>query len=197
MADLYNSESEDIPLDQRLKLSIKWLSIDTPCTFPNEAGALLQIGMFVGDVSLLSDALYTRKENCGLPLLPGYFAGEDDDCRLLTDLGELLDTGKRLDFEDVSEPLFRLIIASDLFDPDIPNEPDTVLFEVMVIVQRGGLWHGEAMGETGPAVKLAATQETLRRFFYDLLAEALDPAVCKPEAREILERRFAGVLAHE
>ncbi|WP_113154405.1 hypothetical protein [Nitratireductor sp. OM-1] len=196
MADLIDAANDELPLDRRLKLSIKWNSIQVPVTFPGEAYAKFQIGFFLGSAPLFSEAVYGESEaRASGTLLPGYFRGWDEDCNFLTSLRTFLETGEAVDFEDVCEPVFRLIIADDAFDLGRKAAPTDNYFDVLAIMHNGGGWHDWTLGETGPAMKLAATRETLRRFLVDLLKEADDPAVCEPQARQILRERFSGICA--
>ncbi|EKF39989.1 hypothetical protein NA8A_23187 [Nitratireductor indicus C115] len=196
MADLIDAANCELPLDRRLKLSIKWSSIEVPTTFPGEAYARLQIGFFLGDAPLFSEAVYGEaKAPASGYRLPGYFYGEDEDCNLLTSLKTFLETGEAVDFQDVCEPLFRLIIAKDAFDPDRKADPTDDYFDVLAIMYNGGAWHDRTMEETGPALRINANRETLRHLLFDLLAEADDPAVCEPQARQILKGRFANIYS--
>lgn len=111
MADLMDAANDGLPLDRRLKLSIKWRSIEVPLTFPGEAYAQPQIGFFLGNAPLFSDAVYGEPEaRAGGTLLPGYFRGWDEDCNFLTSLRTFLETGEAVDFEDVCEPQARQIL---------------------------------------------------------------------------------------
>lgn len=195
MADLTDASSDELPPERRLRLSIKWRSIKAPSYLPGETFAQFGIGFFLGDAPLYADAVYgdaQDREKQGLQ--PGYFIGYDTDCELLTGLKKLVDGGERLDFEDETEPLFRLIIAPDIFDPGYSASADTDYFNVLGVIYWGGAWHGQALPEQGPAIKLSATREALRQFLRDLVSEAFEPGICEPEACLIMKKRFSDVL---
>lgn len=195
MADLVDFAEGDIPPERRLRLSLKWCSIQVPYDFPDETFAYLQIGLFMGDTPLFADALYAGRARRRADLLPGYFAGEDENCNLLSCLLETLKTGKCMEFEDFNEPDFKLYIGPDVFSPDTCDGRDHNYVEVLAIIQNGGPWHGAAVQCSGPAMFFSVNWPALDRFFRDLLAEALDPAICEEPARRMLLQRFEAELA--
>ena len=156
MADLIDMGDDDVPTERRLRLSIRWRSIATLSMFPQEARACIGVGFFLGDEPLFNDSVYWRPKSPDIdPLPPGYFKAYDDNCGLLTGLNGLLYSSKRLDFEDLVEPLFRLIIAPDAFDPSYEATSDTDYFDVLAVMYWGGNWHGQALGESGPVGQVA------------------------------------------
>ncbi len=82
----------------------------------------------------------------------------------------------------------RLVIGPDCIDPAY-IDPDAFLLDILVIIQSGGKWHGQALDETGPAMKICVTRPALQKFYDDLLAEALDPVICNEASQEFLRSR--------
>lgn len=196
MADLYDSENDDLPLEQRLRLSVKYYFIEAFGTDDDRVSAKTHVGLFMGDTPLFADALYRGVEGWRDDQLAlGYFVTRDHDCDLLTRLRATVESGARFDDIGVFEPDIRLMIVPDIFRPEIVDDPERDDFDVLAIVQYGGPWHGQGVGLSGPAVRLSATRETLRRFFLDLLADALDPRNNDGLSAEILKQRFADDVA--
>ncbi|MCI5074036.1 hypothetical protein [Oricola sp.] len=197
MADLIDIGADDLPVERRLRLSIRWRSIRTLFMFPDEACAYFSIGLFLGDQPLFNEAVYPDVDDeVSASTSKGYFKVYDDNCDLLTGLRDLLVANKRFDFEDFVEPLFRLIIAPDALDAADKVTSDTDDFDVLAIIYSGGNWHGQALGDTGPAVRLRVARNDIAAFFRELLDEALDPDVCAEDSRQILRQRFKDDLAN-
>ncbi|MFZ2102390.1 MAG: hypothetical protein WAU86_17685 [Oricola sp.] len=196
MANLIDIGNDDLPTDQCLRLSIRWRWISTLALYPGKAHAMFGIGFFLANEPLFNGSVYWPPLGVEIdPLPPGYFKAYDDDCGLLNGLDELLFLNKRFDFEDSVEPLCRLIIAPDAFDAKDEAAFDTDYFDVVAIMYWGGNWHGRALGDSGPAVRLRVTRECLVRFFRDLLEEARNGAVCGDTPRRILRERFSDLSA--
>ena len=193
MADLIDDEADNDPIEKPLRLSIRWHTI-TDSGWEGDITGILQIGLFLGDEPLFAPAAYEHfwrdQEKW---LLPGYFYGEDDDCRLLDDLWALLSTGKKMDFEDV-EPIFRLMVGPNVLWPEGPQDRDADFYNVLAIIEHGGPWHTGAMGLAGPAAFFTTDRCAVEKFFYDLLDEALDPGISDEVARRILTERFKETL---
>lgn len=188
MAELIDSSDDGERTDQRLRLSIKWRSITQRQMFPGEAYSQFDIGIFMGETPLFNEAVYrpaTKAE--GDASAPGYFFGEDDNCGMLNGIRGVLTKGTPMDFEDISYPLFRLIIGADAFDcTDADSGP--LLFDVVVILQAGAVCHGGMIGTSGPAMMLNVTPQALARFYDDLVYEALDLTVSDELSRDVIKR---------
>ncbi len=194
MADLI-ADTEDLALEKRLRISVLWDSIKVFSHLPKETFAQLQIGAFLGDAALFSDVVYGNPvERKRKELRPGYFRGYDTDCEFLTELKRLVESGGRLDFEDVTEPLFRLIIAPDAFNPDMQETPEVDWYEVLATFQWGGARHGSALGSEGPSVRFKVRRSAVRQFWRDLVAEAMESSTTESAARSILEKRFTEIV---
>lgn len=190
VADLIDDQEEDVPEASRLRLSLTWRSITSDPSIADKLEGTLAIGLFVGQQPLFSPAVYERWRPDFV--LPGFFRAEDSGCNLLRGIWATLRTRKRFDFEDTLRPYVRVIISPDLLDPDSIGR-STNRFEVLVIIQHGGPWHGDAMGSSGPGALLVVRREQLEKFFYDLLDEAVP--VCNELARTDLAEAFAEPLA--
>lgn len=190
MADLI-ADTEDLALEKRLRISVQWHSIKVYSHLPKETFARLNIGAFLGEAPLFSDAVYGDvAERERVDLRPGYFRGYDTDCEFLTELKTLVESGGRLDFEDVTEPLFRLIIAPNALEPDVQETPEVDWYEVLATFQWGGVWHGSALGSEGPSVRFNVRRSAVQQFWRDLMAEAMQSSATETAARSILEKRF-------
>ncbi len=190
MADLI-ADTEDLALEKRLRISVLWRSIKVFPHLPNETFAQMQIGAFLGEAPLFSDAVYgDPEERQRKALRPGYFVAYDTDCDFLNGLKTLAERGGRLDFEDVTEPVFRLIIAPDALDPEVQESPEIDWYEVLATFQWGGAWHGSALGSEGPSVRFSVRREAVKQFLRDLMAEAMQSSATEAAARSILEKRF-------
>ncbi|PLX36783.1 MAG: hypothetical protein C0606_13290 [Hyphomicrobiales bacterium] len=193
MAELINSLEADDPIDKPLRLSVRWYSL-TGRDWEGEVYGLLQIGLFLGDEPLFSNAAYDHPPGYQEEwILPGYYSAESDGCYILDDLWTLLSTGKRMDLEEI-EPVFRLAIAPNLLFPAGEPDPEPTFYEVLCVIQHGGPWHGYAMGGSGPAVFFAVRRPALAKFFYDLLDEALDPGITDELARTMLTEKFKDAI---
>jgi len=191
MADLFDYQEADVPLEKRLRLSIRWLSIWHDMT--DMMTSSLEVGVFIGGRPVFADFLYQRTHTWReVELSPGCFEGEDNECRILDGLWKSLTTGERMDWEDIIEPKFRIVVAPASFE-EIGEGKITgkTWYDILCIIQDGGPWHGPAMGGSGPAVLLSTTRSSLKRFFHDLLEEALDPRICDEACRKILLDRHA------
>lgn len=117
-------------------------------------------------------------------LRPGEFYGESDGCQILRDIARALKTGERTVIEDAVCLFTRMVLGADLFAPEPTIDPDADFFDVLVIIDHGGKWHGDGVGSGGPAVLLGVTREALEQFWRDLVAEAMDPAVCDEASKK-------------
>lgn len=194
MAELI-ADTEDLALENRLRISVQWYSVKVFSHLPKETFARLNIGAFLGAAPLFSEAVYGDvAERERVDLRPGYFRGYDTDCAFLTGLKGLVESGGRLDFEDVTEPLFLLIIAPDALDPEVQETPEIDWYEVLTTFAWGGAWHGRALGSEGPSVRFSVRRAAVRQFLRDLVTEAMESSATDPAARSILEKRFPESL---
>lgn len=191
MADLFDDQEADVPIENRLRLSIRWHSIWYDQT--DTMATSLEVGVFIGDRPIFADFLYQRTHTWRkVALSPGYFEGEDNECCILDGLWQSLTTGERMDWEDILEPDFGLVVAPASFEEiGEVKITDKTWYDVLCVIQHGGPWHGPAMGGSGPAVQLSADHSSLKRFFHDLLEEALDPRISDETSRNILLKRHA------
>lgn len=194
MADLI-ADTEDLAVEKRLRISIVWHSIEEPSFLSGETFAKLNIGAFLGEAPLFSEAVYGElAERERIELRPGYFRGYDTDCELLLGLKALVESGGRLDFEDITEPLFRLIIAHGSHDLDVQETPEIDRYDVLATFAWGGAWHGRALGSEGPSIRFSVGRTAMRQFLRDLVAEAMESSATESAARSILENRFPESL---
>ena len=177
MADLIDSQYQDVPDSERLRLSIRYRSIRTDDAIADYLSADTWVGLFLGASPLFADTVYTRRSSAlRYPIERGYFSGEDNGCEILKGILWSLQTGKRAVIEDTIEPHFQIVVGPDFLKSDTVNET-APYFDVLVTIQFGGPWHGDAVGNSGPAVQLSVKRADLQQFFSDLLAEALDPCI--------------------
>ena len=195
MAELIDDAEDIVPLDRRLKLSIKWHKLKTHIRIGNEPETIFQVGLLIGDHPLFSDPVYEHPRGYDEDWLePGHFSAEDSYLKILTGLWETLTTGKKLDWMNLIDPTFEMIVERH-DHPGGGNTDDEFFFEFAIIIQHGGPWHTDAMGGAGPGVRLYATPQSLKQFIFDLIDEADDPSISDEEAREIVRRQMAEAIA--
>ena len=193
MAVLFDTCEKDDPADLPMSLSIRWQGIWVE--WHGDIETQVEIGLFLGDKPLFSDAAYDHPRGYDADWLrPGCFAGENSNCSILFELWKVLTTGERVDFEDDIDPAFRMVIAPDLFQSEPRGSEECDYYDILAIIERGGPWHGSAVGMSGPAVLMGAKRRDLERFFYDLLDEALDPKISDEGSRLKLQGWFAPAL---
>lgn len=174
-----------------LKLSIRWRRV-----FSNgyewDRNGEMAIGLYVGDEPMFAPAVFDPDHMRRLELRPGEFYGESDYCQILRDIPRALKTGERTVIEDAVCLFTRIVIGPDLFAPEPKADPTAGFFDVLVIIDHGGNWHGDGVGSGGPAVLLGVTREALEQFWRDLVAEAMDPAICDEVSKERLRDEFGA-----
>lgn len=189
MAILIDSRSDETATP--LKLSIRWRRI-----FSNgyewDRNGEMAIGLYIGDEPMFAPAVFDSDFMRGLQLRPGEFCGDSDYCEILRDIPRALKTGERTVIEDFICLFTRIVIGPDLFGPAPKADPEARFFDVLVIIDHGGRWHGPAVGSGGPAVLLGVTREALEQFWRDLVTEAMDPSVCDEVSRQKLWSEFGG-----
>lgn len=84
----------------------------------------------------------------------------DDNCGMLSGIREVLTNGTPMDFQDFAHPLFRLVVARDVFDLRIVDRAPT-LVDVVAILQGGAACNGGTIGTSGPAMMLTVTPQAL------------------------------------
>jgi hypothetical protein len=187
MAILIDSRSEETATP--LKLSIRWRRI-----FSNgyewDRNGEMAIGLYIGDEPMFSPAVFDPDCMHRSELRPGEFYGESDYCKILRDIPRALKTGERTVTEDSICLFTRIVIGPDLLGPEPKADPEARFFGVLVIIDHGGKWHGDGVGSGGPAVLLGVTRAQLERFWRDLVAEAMDPAICDEVSQELLHVEF-------
>jgi hypothetical protein len=171
VADLKDGGRDEMPDERRLRLSIRWRYIISEPSVALELDSVLSIGLFIGDAPLFAPVVYREGDGVASKK-PGYFYGEDNGCVVLHSLWRALQTGELIDIEDYIEPFFRLIISSSATLLE-PMDAKSEWMDVVVIIQHGGSWNSDAMGGSGPAACLSVERKDFKRFFYDLLDEAL------------------------
>jgi len=187
---MIDDTDDDVPMERRLRLSFVWRCVTSDPQIADELEGQLAIGLFVGEQPLFSPAVYDRWHPDFVQ--PGYFYAEDSGCRLLRGIWTTLRTGRRLDFEDTLRPYVRVVVSPDLLSPG-PTDDLKQWFDVLVVIQHGGPWHGAAMGGSGTAALLSVGRQQLEKFFYNLLDETI--AVCNEMALADLAAAFAEPLA--
>jgi hypothetical protein len=170
LADLIDNLSSEFPAPAPLRLSVRHYSI-TDRYDSNELYANLHVGLFIGDKPLFNGAdIGGENEDREQDIDDGFFFTEDDDCYLLRHIYHALTTSEQCVFEDC-EPDIRIIISPDIGNPKYRPHP-CEYFDVLTIIQRGGLWHGRMVGDSGPAMLISVTRKALETFFFDLWDDA-------------------------
>jgi hypothetical protein len=171
-----------------LKLSIRWQRVLSAPASPYDLLGEMAIGLYIGDEPLFASAVYdpARMRRCGLR--PGEFSSDSDCCQILRDVAHALKSGERVVIEDSVCLFTRVVIGPDLFAPDPRQDADAEFFDVLVLIDHGGMWHGDGLGGSGPAALLSVTREQLEQFWRDLTTEAMDPAASDEGSRERLKK---------
>jgi hypothetical protein len=194
MAVLIDDRSDGDERARPLKLSIRWRRVFSSPGGEYDCNGEMAVGLYFGDEPLFAPSVYDQERMQHLGLRVGEFAGESDYCQILRDIPRALKTGERVVIEDIVTPDIRIVIGPDLFAPDPRPEPDASFFDVLVLIDHGGLWHGPSPSTGGPAALLSTTRKGLEQFWRDLVAEAMDPAICDEVSKARLTADFTAML---
>jgi hypothetical protein len=188
MADLIDTVSSEFPTPAPLRLSVFHYLIHDRYD-SNELYANLHIGLFIGDKPLFNGAdIIGENEGHRRDIRDGFFFTEDDDCYLLRHIYHALTTSEQCVFEDC-EPDIRIVIAPDIGNPKYRPKP-CEHFEVLTILQHGGRWHGQMIGNSGPAMLISVTRKALETFFFDLWDDATAACGDNQNLKEELNNLF-------